>query len=244
MVVAGRGNHHQGALDGVGWLCCVDLGAAAAVDPPPTTGADPPELLDIHMDQLTRAVALVAACLAQLLAGGPVQITQPVQTQPDQHPVHPGRADRQRPRAQFGGDADRAQLALTAQPLDAALHVQRYPGRAVRGSAGVVTEPGLALGAPGGVPLRQALAGNTSAELLQRDEGAARVVAGRGNHPHGALDGRLIAGSHINGCRLASRSRLVLHDVPPSWGRRSSRGGTTARPPSRNCTARTVSRRD
>jgi hypothetical protein len=90
------------------------LGAVAAVGPPAAAGADPPELLDIEVDQLTGPVALVAVGSAQLLTGGPVQITQPVQTQPDQHPMHPRRADLHTVGAQFGGDPGRAQLAFPA----------------------------------------------------------------------------------------------------------------------------------
>jgi hypothetical protein len=134
------------------------LGAVAAVGPPAAAGADPPELLDIHVGQLTGPVTLVSIGSAQLLTGGPVQITQPADPEPDQHPVHPRGADCDALGAQFGGDTGRAQLAFPAQPLDAALDVGRDLAGAVRGPAGAVDQRGLSLRAPTAVPLGQALA--------------------------------------------------------------------------------------
>jgi hypothetical protein len=52
------------------------LGRVAAMDSVATAIAQPPELLDVHVDQLARSGAFIAA---DQLAGGPIQAGQPVQ---------------------------------------------------------------------------------------------------------------------------------------------------------------------
>jgi hypothetical protein len=61
-------------------------------------------------------------------------------------------------RRSWAANAGRAELALAAQLLDTALHLQRYLAGTAPGTAGPVDEPGFAIDPPAGVPLRQALA--------------------------------------------------------------------------------------
>jgi hypothetical protein len=80
------------------------------MDPVAATGAEPPRLLDVHVDQLAGPGAFVAA---DDLAAGPVQHLQPPEPVAAQHPVHRrGRQPDQR------ADPSWAQLAGLAQGHD------------------------------------------------------------------------------------------------------------------------------
>jgi hypothetical protein len=83
------------------------LKRVAAMNPMAATLTEPPELLDVHVDQLAWPEAFIAA---DQLAAGPVQQLQPPKPVVAQHPVD--RRDRQ---ADQGGDPGRAQLAGLAQ---------------------------------------------------------------------------------------------------------------------------------
>lgn len=54
------------------------------MDPPPAAGGDASEFLDVDVDHVARMVVFVADDLAQGLAGGRVEVAQPVQASADQ----------------------------------------------------------------------------------------------------------------------------------------------------------------
>jgi hypothetical protein len=83
------------------------LERVAAMDAVTATLGEPPELLDIHVEQLAWPSAFVAA---DDLAAGPVQHLQPPELVAAQHPL-----DRRGRQADQRGDPGRAQLAGLAQ---------------------------------------------------------------------------------------------------------------------------------
>src|SRR5260370_36724953 len=93
------------------------------VGPPSTTAGDPPELLDVHLDQLAGTGLFDAA--PDHRAGGPVHPRQAVQPQTAQHSVHGRGCQLEDPR-----DAGRPQLAGPAQGLNATLQAPRGAVRA------------------------------------------------------------------------------------------------------------------
>jgi hypothetical protein len=106
---------------------------------------DPAELLDVDVEEFAGPVAFVAA---DDLAGGPVQVGQPVQAVADQDPVH-GRGGQVQDRPEPCG----TEFARLPEPADPGLHGRRSAVRCRAGTAGAVGEAFLALGPPAADPL-------------------------------------------------------------------------------------------
>jgi hypothetical protein len=86
---------------------------------PATTGRNEAKLLDVNVDQLPGPVSFVTA---DRLPAGPIDVVQPVEPFPDQHPMHGGGRD-----SEPAADLHRADLLLQPQMLD--LADQRRAGR-------------------------------------------------------------------------------------------------------------------
>lgn len=127
----------QTGTAGAAGLAAQDLVSAAV--------GDPAELLDVDVDEFAGPVAFVAA---DDLAGGPVQVGQPVQAVADQNAVH-GRGGQAQDRA----DAGRAEFAGLPQPADLGLQGRRSAVWCRSGAAGAVGKARIALNSPPVNPL-------------------------------------------------------------------------------------------
>jgi len=106
------------------------LGAAAAVDPPAAAGRDGPDLLDVHVDELTWAFGQDPAH-DPVAVPGDVEVSEPADAELAQPPVH-GRGGHLDPIAgELGHDQAGRELALAAQRLDPCDHRRIGPGGAV-----------------------------------------------------------------------------------------------------------------
>ena len=81
---------------------------------PATAGRDPPQFLDVDVDQVARLFVLVATDHAPR---GPIHPAQPIQLPAHQHAMH-----RRGRHLQADGDADWAELGAASQRLDLSLH--------------------------------------------------------------------------------------------------------------------------
>jgi hypothetical protein len=117
-VVIDHGVHervtHLGVVEGVlgfpGGRGPVPGAGGAADEAPPATVGDVAQLLDVDVDQRARVGMLVPA---HRLPGGPVEVSEPVQPAPGQHPGHRGgrHADQR-------GELDRAEAFAQPQRHD------------------------------------------------------------------------------------------------------------------------------
>ena len=105
----------------------------AAMDTVAAAVAQPPQLLDIHVDQLTGTRSLIAV---DRLAAGSIHDHQPVQPMAAQHPVDGGGRQPNQ-----GSDPGRAELPGPAQRQDGSLLVSWRVAGMVVGAAGPVDEP-------------------------------------------------------------------------------------------------------
>lgn len=247
------------------------LAGAAAVGAPPAAGADVTEFLDVEVDQLDGAGAFVAAPpvravdgggrvglaqllgLPELLAGGRVEVAQPGDAQPDQHLVHPGAGDVGAVgAAQLVGDAERAEVAFAAQPLDAGLELGWCAPRAVPGPRRALAQSVGALGEPPGVPFVQALPGDAG---LGGDVGLGASAIDAQTQPALAFEGQrdmTVRHEDLQGRRRGCLQQLhtspggppyckiIDLGVSPSPASSTSMGGTASRPSKRVSPARTT----
>jgi hypothetical protein len=101
---------HLGVVVTAAWLARrggpVPQALGAADEPPSAAVEDVAELLDVHVQHRARVVVLVAA---HGFPGGPVDMRQPVEPAPDQHPVRGRGCD-----SHVGSELDRSEAF--AQP--------------------------------------------------------------------------------------------------------------------------------
>ncbi len=118
------------------------LVAAAAVDPPAAAGGDGPDLLDVHVDELTWAFGHDPAHDPVAVAGD-VEVAEPADAELAQPPVH-GRGGHLDPiDGELGHDQAGRQLAVPAQHLDPGHHRAVGLGGAAVGPAGPVHQRGV-----------------------------------------------------------------------------------------------------
>ena len=128
-------------------------GPTPAVCTPASARGYPPQLLDIHVEQVSGMEVLIAP---DHPAGGPVEPAQPLQAETAQHAVD-GRGGE----SESVADADRPDLLAPAETLDAPLQRTRCPPRAASWTAGTVLQPGLALSHEPAPPAMGRLAGHS-----------------------------------------------------------------------------------
>jgi hypothetical protein len=130
--------------------------------PPATTGGDATELLDVEVDQVADAVVLVADDLAQMLAGGRIEVAQAAEPSPDEDSVHGGRCHSDAVQSLlFGGEPGGPVLGLAPHRLYQIGDVLARAVGAGDGPGGTIHQAVLAVGEPAGVPPGQAAAGDS-----------------------------------------------------------------------------------
>jgi hypothetical protein len=121
-------------------VLAVMLGVGAAMHSPAAAGWDPPEFLDVHVDELAGPLGVDAA---NHVPGRPIHPRKSVESVAAPHAMH-----RRGRHPHDARDAGRAQVARLMQPNDAALPSRADLRRTPVRSAQAILQPVFAFGEP------------------------------------------------------------------------------------------------